>query len=320
LFVTSLAATAAVSKPASEAVAAESDFNLDTPTGTIFGTLLFPSAGGPVPGALIVAGSGPTDRNGNSPSLALDTYKKLAVALADRGIASVRYDKRGVALSHAAGGDESTLRFGTYVDDAVAWLQKLHADKRFAGVSLVGHSEGSLLGMIAAQRAPVDAYISLEGAGFPADQILRTQLAAQPGIGADLVAECDRVLDRLVGGHTVTDYPPALVALFRPSIQPYLISWFAYDPRIEIARLTGRVTIVQGTHDVQVAVADGRALASANAKATFVLIDGMTHVLSDDPATTLSAQLTGAYADAARPLDTRLIEATVKAIRPTETS
>jgi pimeloyl-ACP methyl ester carboxylesterase len=90
-------------------------------------------------------------------------------------------------------------------------------------------------------------------------------------------------------------------------VQPYLISWFAYDPRVEISKTTGRITIVQGTHDVQVSVDDGKALAAARPGATFVLIDGMTHVLVDDPGTTIAEQVTGAYADASRPLDTRLV-------------
>ncbi|HEX3368879.1 MAG TPA: alpha/beta hydrolase, partial [Candidatus Cybelea sp.] len=134
--------------------AAESDYNLTTPTGTIYGTLALP-AKTPAPLILIVAGSGPTDRNGNSSlGIAPGTYRQLAGALTRRGVASVRYDKRGIGASESAASKESDLRFDTYVDDAVAWLKLLANDARFSRVSVAGHSEGSLIGMIAVTKAP----------------------------------------------------------------------------------------------------------------------------------------------------------------------
>ena len=246
-----------------------------------------------------------TDRSRwKRPYAKLDIYRKLATVLAERGIASVRYDKRGVAASQAALSSELAIRFDTYVDDAVAWIKKLRADPRFSRVIVVGHSEGSLIGMIAAQRAHVDTYISLEGAGFPAATVLATQLKANaPG----MAGQWQPILDKLSSGATVpaADVPADLAPLFRASVQPYLISWFKYDPRVEIAKVTGPVVVVQGTHDIQVAVADGQALAAAAPSAKYVLIDGMTHVLTDDPGTTLAQQASGAYADAARPLTQR---------------
>jgi pimeloyl-ACP methyl ester carboxylesterase len=314
-FVATCAAAAVLGSSASAASAAETEFDLTTPTGTLFGTLLVPAGSGPVPVALIVAGSGPTDRNGNNPAFALNIYQKLANALADHGIASVRYDKRGIAASRASGGSEEALRFETYIDDAAAFVTDLRRDKRFSSVALIGHSEGSLVGMVAAQHAPVDRYVSLEGAGFPAAVVLRKQLAAQLASSPDLLAQSNALLDRLVSGSTVADVPATLAPLFRASVQPYLISWFKYDPRIEIAKLSSGVTIVQGTHDLQVPVEDGKALAAANPKAAFVLVDGMTHVLSDDPGTSLQEQVLGAYIDAARPLDPRMLAALVTAVR-----
>jgi uncharacterized protein len=141
--------------------AAESDFNLRTPTGTIYGTLAMPSLLR-APVVLIIAGSGPTDRDGNSAigGIRPDTYKLLAAGLAARGVASVRYDKRGVGASIAAAPSEIDLRFDTYVDDASAWLGKLQGDERFSRATVAGHSEGSLIGMIAAQRAPASAFVT----------------------------------------------------------------------------------------------------------------------------------------------------------------
>jgi pimeloyl-ACP methyl ester carboxylesterase len=313
-FVAACAATTVAAAVPLPAPAAESDYTVTTATGTIYGTLQLPDRTGPVPVALIVAGSGPTDRNGNGPRLQLNTYQKLAAALAASGIATVRYDKRGIAASHAAMTSESDIRFDAYVDDAAAWIKQLRGDERFSRVALAGHSEGSLVGMIAAQHARLDSYISLEGAGFPAADVLRAQL--KPQLQPDLAAKADAIITALSAGKTVpaADVPAALTVLFRPSVQPYLISWFKYDPRVEIAKLKGPVTIVQGTHDVQVSVDDGKALAAARPGSTFVLIDGMTHVLADDPGTTVAEQAGSVYADASRPLDATLVQRLAGAI------
>lgn len=314
IFGCTAAAAAGVSpRPASSEDAA---FNLDTPTGSLFGTLSLPEQIKPLPVALIVAGSGPTDRDGNAPSLHLNTYSKLASALASNGIATVRYDKRGIGASRVST-PEADLRFETYANDAALWIAKLRADGRFSRVTLIGHSEGSLLGMLAAKRAPVDAFVSLEGAGFPIATVLRAQLQPKLAPYPQLAAAAESILTRLSRGETVpaTDVPAELMALYRPSVQPYVISWLKYDPRVEIAGVTGRVTIVQGTHDVQAPVEDGRALSSAIPSARYVVIDGMTHVLTDDPGTTLEQQLPGAYSDAARPLDATLVRTLVSASR-----
>jgi pimeloyl-ACP methyl ester carboxylesterase len=308
-------AAAAVAASGTGAFADETEYDLTTATGTLYGTLALPASTAPVPVALIIAGSGPVDRDGNAaPQPALNYYRKLAAALAAQGIASLRYDKRGIAASHAAGPPEAAARFGMYADDAAAWAAKLHADKRFSHVGAIGHSEGSLLGMLAAQHAPIASFISLEGAGFPIATVLRTQLASRLQPYPDLAKAAESILATLESGKTVADVPPPLANLFRPSVQPYLISWMAYDPRVEIAKLRGRVTIVQGTHDAQVPVADGQALAAARPSATLALIDGMTHVLTDDPATTLDQQLAGAYADATRPLDATMVASVIKGI------
>src|SRR6266542_3700429 len=163
--------------PAPVAVA-EEEVTLKTLTGDVFGTLELPAARTPVPVALIIAGSGPTDRNGNSPALpgTNNSLKMLAEGLADRGIASLRYDKRGIAASRPAATAEQDLRFTNYIDDAVAWIRKLREDPRFSTVTLVGHSEGSLIGMVAAKDGGADAFVSLEGAGRKAADIITEQL------------------------------------------------------------------------------------------------------------------------------------------------
>jgi pimeloyl-ACP methyl ester carboxylesterase len=233
---------------------------------------------------LMLSGSGPTDRNGNSPMLPgkNNSLLMLAEGLASNGIASLRYDKRGVGESAGAMVAESSLTLDTYVDDALAWCEQLRKDKRFSAVIVAGHSEGSLIGMLAAKRCNADGFISISGAGRSAADILRTQLAGK--LPPDLAAQSDAIIKNLESGKTTENPPPQLDAIYRPSVQPYLISWFRYDPAKSIAALTVPVLIVQGTTDMQVTVDDAKRLAAANPKAKLVLIEGMNHVLKEVPA------------------------------------
>jgi uncharacterized protein len=259
----------------SDTASTELPFNLSTTSGTIMGTLMQPVATGKIPVVLIIAGSGPTDRNGNNPMMKNESLHMLAQGLASRGIASVRFDKRGIAASAAAGKQEVDLRFDDYIQDVVAWIDILKKDVRFSKVIVAGHSEGSLIGMIAA-AGRVDGFVSIAGAGKAADRILKDQLAAQPAMVKD---PCYTIIDSLVKGKTVQDVSPMLYTLFRPSVQPYLISWFKYNPVTEIAKLTMPVLIVQGTSDLQITIADAEALAAAKAGSKLALIQNMNHVL-----------------------------------------
>jgi hypothetical protein len=262
---------------------ANDTLTLVTPTGNLGGTLVVPSGAGPFPLVVMIAGSGPTDRDGNSPLIpgANNSLKLLAEGLAEKGIASLRYDKRGIGASRAAMVSETSLRFEMGADDAVAWVAKLRADPRFSTITVVGHSEGSLLGMLTAERAPVDGYVSIAGAGRAADKVLREQLGKQ--LPAPLFAEASATLDTLLAGHTVASPPASLAALFRPSVQPYLISWLKVDPQVEIAKLNIPILIIQGTLDAQVTVGDAQDLAHAQPKAKLLTIDGMNHVFKKVP-------------------------------------
>lgn len=296
----------------------ESNITLQTSSGSIFGTLAIPTVKGPVPVVLLISGSGPTDRDGNNPLLPgkIDTLKQLAQALAQRGIASVRYDKRGIAASAAAmSGGEKSVVFDTYVDDAASWIAKLHADPRFSKIVVAGHSEGSLIGMIAAQRGNVAAFVSLEGAGRPAYTVLRDQIA--PGLTPALLSQMDAIVARLRAGSVYSGtVPMELQTLFRPTIQPYLISWFKYDPAIELGKLTIPATIVQGTADVQVSMADAQALRRGDARATFVLVQGMNHVLKISPDVSSRAAILSGYVDPNLTVAPQVIDAVASAAKP----
>jgi pimeloyl-ACP methyl ester carboxylesterase len=282
---------------------------LDTPTGKIAGTLVVPASSKPVPLVVIIAGSGPTNRDGNSPLLpgANNSLKLLAEGLRDRGIATLRYDKRGIAESVKAGVSEAALRFDMFANDAAGWVQKLRPDARFSTVTILGHSEGSLLGMLATSRGQADAFVSIAGAGRPASVLLREQLGKQP-LPPELLAFSNRALDALVAGRTVDSVPPALATLFRPSVQPYLISWLPLDPAALAKALTVPVLITQGTTDIQVSVRDAELLAAAQPKAKLVIVNGMNHVLKT-PAGTDPASQQASYSDPSLPVARELIEA-----------
>jgi pimeloyl-ACP methyl ester carboxylesterase len=249
--------------------------NLQTSTGEIGGTLLLPAKVEKAPVALIIAGSGPTDRNGNNPMANNESLRLLAHALGEKGIASLRYDKRGIGESTSAGKMEKDLRFDDYVNDAGQWVSLLKKDKRFSRVVVIGHSEGSLIGMLAARKG-ASAFVSLAGAGRNAADLLKEQLNSQPPVIRDT---CYAIIDSLQSGRTVARVNPMLFALFRPSVQPYMISWFRYDPQVEIRKLSIPVLLVQGTKDLQVTTRDFDLLRAAKAGAGYLLVEDMNHVL-----------------------------------------
>ena len=276
---------------------------LKTQTGEIAGTLIMPDVKSSVPVVLIIAGSGPTDRDGNNPVMKNNSLKMLSAELAKKGIASVRYDKRGIAASQKAGLAEADLRFEMYIKDVVDWVQLLKTNKNFSQVVVIGHSEGSLIGMVASQNENVDKFVSIAGAGQSADKILREQLKAQPPF---VLEQSAPIIDELVKGNTVENVPQMLNPLFRPSVQPYMISWFKYDPQLEITKLKKPVLIVQGTTDIQVSVDDAKKLQFANSSSKMFLIEGMNHIFKNAEADRLKNIQT--YSQPDLPVNTELVE------------
>jgi pimeloyl-ACP methyl ester carboxylesterase len=267
----------------------ETTVTLKTLGGTLSGTITMPKdAAGKIPIVLIIPGTDPTDRNGNiipaSNSTAVginaDTYKYIAEDLGKAGIASLRYDKRGVGLSTTSGKEEDT-KFSDNVDDASAFLLMLKDDPRFSKFIILGHSEGSLIGMITAYSEPVNGLISVEGPGLPADQILTERMVkTQPPAVSD---EFKTILDSLKKGKTIPRVDPSLYAIARPSIQPYLMSWIFFEPQRVIKKIKTSILIIQGTTDLQVAVTNAEKLKKAKSEATLKIIDGMNYVLKLAP-------------------------------------
>jgi pimeloyl-ACP methyl ester carboxylesterase len=308
-FAASLVAVAGALR-ALPARATDADYALTTPTGTIAGTLDLPPNAKP-PVVIVIAGSGPVDRDGNAGNaLRTDTSKLLGAALVARGIACIRYDKRGIGASKAAApASETQLRLATYVDDAAAWIAKARADGRFGRVAVAGHSEGALIGMLAAQQARVDAFISLEGPGRPLGDVLRAQLGDRLLSNPPLLTAATHILDQLEAGHTVADVPPELMGLFAPAVQPYLISELDDDPTREIAKVRATIAIVQGTYDQQVGVDDAKRLAAAVPAARLTIVPGMAHPLKIAASNVLAEQISTVYADPTLPIAPAVVDA-----------
>jgi len=284
--------------------------SLTVTTCNIKGTLLLPKKmKGKVPVVIFIAGSGPTDRDGNNSTMKNNSLKMMAEELCLNGIASFRYDKRMIAESVDTILKEKDLRFETYINDAVEVINFIKKDERFSQVIIAGHSEGSLIGMVAAQKTKVDKYISLAGVGVSADIILKKQLASKITIKEESYA----VIDSLKKGILVDSLSESIQAIFRPSVQPYIISWFKYNPQTEIAKLKIPVLIVQGTTDIQVDTTNAELLHKALPNSELYIIKDMNHLLkqcTDDRTENLKT-----YFNPDVPLNTELIGILAKFIK-----
>ena len=276
-------------------------------TGTLHGTLTLPASEGPVPVALLIAGSGPTDRDGDQGGRGPATLRKLAHALAEAGVATLRTDKRGIGASEAAARSVEDGTYAGFVEDAADWTDRLQADPRFSTVSLVGHSEGGLFALAAARARRADAVVSLAGGGVPITTTLRRQLSDSVRVPfPELRDEAAALIDATEAGDPPTEVSPMLAGVLPPAMYPLMVEWARWDPAAEAAAWDGPLLVVQGTTDRQVEVADAELLAAAQPAARLVVVDGMNHVLVQDSGT-LMEQVGSSYFDAARPLDPTLV-------------
>lgn len=288
-----LASTALLAEPTSTAV------TVATEPAAMHGTLLAPD-GRIRAAAVIIPGSGPTDRNGDSPlGVSAASYRLLAEALADQGIATIRYDKRGVGASTPASMAENQLTFDVAVADARLWLDEALSRTGLTCVWLIGHSEGALVAQKAAEGDDprICGLILVSGAGRRIGDVLREQLST--ALPAALRDAAFAALTELEAGQT-TEAPPELAALFRPSVQPYLISWLALDPAQLAASYHGPMMIGQGSTDLQTTLMDAEALHVAQPNAQLTIWEGVNHVLKIAPAERAANSAT--YTDPTLPL------------------
>lgn len=246
-------------------------------TPLIDGTLQTPEVNGKLPLAIIIGGSGPTDRNGNQQMLVNNSLKFLAEGLYDKEIATFRYDKRIVKQMKQRTINEKNIRFDDFIDDAVAILEYFKKDKRFSKIYIIGHSQGSLVGMVAAQGG-ADGFVSIAGAGQEIDDVIVDQLAKQaPG----LVDNARTSFDDLRANGVAYNYSSGLASIFRKDIQPFIYSWMQYDPKVEIAKLNIPILIINGDKDTQVQVSEAELLKNAKPDAEYLIIPKMNHIFKE---------------------------------------
>lgn len=278
---------------------------LKTPTGMLFGVLETPSTPPPWQAVVLHAGSGPTDRDGNNTQMKNDSLKLLGRALREKGYAVLRFDKRGIAASSKALKREEDATINLYADDAAAWIDLLRKDSRISKVAFIGHSEGVLIGSLAGKLAKIDAFVSLCGAGRTYQDVLREQL--KKNLTKDQWEKAAPVINELEAGRVVKAPPKDLAALFRPSVQPFLISAFQTDPAAALGKLTCPVLVVSGSTDIQVAAVDAKRLAESRPGIRLVTIPYMCHVLKEVNTDKRFDQLLR-YMDPDFPLHPKLIE------------
>lgn len=264
------------------------------------------------PAALIIAGSGPTPRDGG-----MDTYKMIAAGLATEGIRSLRYDKRGIGKSRPLVAREDDLVIQTFVDDVVLAAANLARRDDVSSVILIGHSEGAMLAILAAARAQAAGVVLLAGTGRKLDVVLREQLASVPlpREQEHFRIESYEILDKLVRGERVSNVSEDQAALFRPSVQPFLISTFAIDPAAEFAKLKVAALIVWGESDIQVKRSDFDALTAARPDAKATALPLTNHVFKAAPANTKDRAAQLKSYDKAAPLVPDLVPAIVRFIQ-----
>ncbi|TYR35691.1 alpha/beta fold hydrolase [Mesorhizobium microcysteis] len=303
----------------SVALLASQDIRAPGPSGDLKGSLVRaedPTA----PVVLIIPGSGPTDRDGNSPlGVTAGSYRLLAEGLLAEGISTVRVDKRGMFGSADAVPDANAVTINDYVDDTRAWVQVIRETTGADCVWLLGHSEGGLVALAAAQEEDaVCGLILVASPGRPLGDVLREQLHANPA-NAPLLPKADAAIDALAAGNRVdeTDLPAPLVPLFAPTIQGFLISVFSLDPARLAERVSKPVLIVQGDADLQVSMSDAEALEAAAPSADLVRLPDTNHALKAVPPNDPAANV-ATYSDPNLPLAPGVVEAIAQFIKVPE--
>ena len=279
------------------------------PEGDLSGTLIAPAEGESL--VLIVPGSGPTDRDGNSPmGITSASYRLLAEALAEKGIGSLRIDKRGMFGSKAAIPDANDVTIAAYAADVQAWAKVARAETGAECVWILGHSEGGLVALEAVQDDQgICGVLLVASVGRPFGTILREQLKANPA-NAIILEQAFSAIDRLETGERVntTNLHPGLQGLFNRDVQGFLIDAMSRDPAKLAENAKVPMLVVAGGKDIQTPVTDAKVLAEARPDAMLVVIDDMNHVLKAVEGDTRAANL-AAYSDSSLPIHPDLVDA-----------
>lgn len=275
---------------------------IDLANGTIKipGTLSYLKTDHKIPLVIFVHGSGNIDRNGNQAGTPIQVsyIKALADSLTKKGIAFYRFDKRTAVPENLSKLNGITLK--DFVSDVKIALQYFKDDPRFGSIHYIGHSQGSLVAMLAITK-DVKSFISIAGAGETIDEILLKQLNAQ---NPELAKIAKQHIDELIKTDTIATVNPFLMSLFAPQNQKFLKNWMLIDPVEEIINIKIPILIINGDADLQVKVSDAENLKAAHPKAELVIIPKMNHLMKEVHSMEENQQ---SYWDEKYPLSTVLI-------------
>ena len=238
----------------------------------IEGTLYTPIENETSPLVIFIAGSGPTDRDGNQSFMKNDMLKKMATFLSNNGVSTFRYDKRIVKQIRTNSIDKN-ISFDDFVTDARSVINFFNS--KYETIIVAGHSQGSLVGLLALNQS-VDAFISLAGAGKPIDQILEEQISKSAPM---FLEDSKRVLATLKSGKTTKDYPLPLASIFSLEIQPFMTNWMQYNPIEVINKQEIPILIINGDKDLQVGIEEAKLLHEAAQNGQLLIVENMNHVL-----------------------------------------
>jgi pimeloyl-ACP methyl ester carboxylesterase len=297
---------------AAQATATPVDVMVQGPAGQLAGTIETPQTPSRA-AALILPGSGPTDRNGNNPlGLFAASYQMLAEDLALEGITTLRFDKRGIGASQ---GDPNDVTLSEYAEDATLWIAELLRRTEQDCVWLLGHSEGAIIATMLAEREEVCGIALLAAPGRNVGDLFREQVASQPLIAPSAEA-FDIALEEFAAGGTpdLSGLHPGLHSLFAPQTARYMRDLIAANPGDLLAATTAPVLIIHGDGDVQAPPSEAAPLVAARLDAEAHVLSGMTHVLkraiprSEAPSNEAFTQASLAtYADPNAPLHEGLV-------------
>lgn len=241
------------------------------------GTLTYNTNIAAQPLVIFVHGSGNVDRNGNQASVGANPnyIKQLRDSLTIKDIAFYSFDKRSATASNIKFMIKD-MRFDAFVEDLNLVIDKFKDDKQFSSITLIGHSQGSLVAMLS-NLEHIDKYISLAGPGHSVDKSMIAQVRFQNGDSLANIVEAH--FKELSQTGTIENIDKNLMGLFNKPTQPFIMSWMTYNPSEEIKKITLPILVLNGDKDVQVSLEDAKALHDANPKSKMVIIKNMTHTL-----------------------------------------
>jgi pimeloyl-ACP methyl ester carboxylesterase len=258
----------------------EEEIKLTNATIEIPGTLSYPETKDKMPLVIFIHGSGNPDRNGNQKGTPMQNsyIKALADSLNNHKIAFYRYDKRSARSENLELLKDVTVL--DFVADAKVAIAHFKNDQRFSGIHLIGHSQGSLIAMLAVNE-DITSLISMAGAGQTIDKIMVQQIYAQNPEFGKLVEEH---FQELMTKGSITTVDPSLVTMFPPQSQNFYKTWASIDPQEEIKKLQIPILILNGDKDIQVAITNAQNLKVAQPEATLMIIPNMNHIMKEEDA------------------------------------